>query len=212
MELKIIGEKKPLNIDDTIFGCDFNEPLIHQVVTAYMAAGRAGTQAQKTRSEVNGGGAKPWRQKGTGRARAGTNRSPLWRKGGVVFAAKPRSYKQKVNKKMYRAAMRSIFSELIRLDRLILVDSFELNEPKTKSALQKLKELELNDSTLIIAEKIETNLYLAIRNLPNIDIRDVAGIDPVSLVNFDKLLVTVPAMKQLGELLKGTQSIYLKSY
>lgn len=202
MELSIIGSKKSLDINEAVFGCDFNESLIHQVVTAYLAAGRAGTQAQKTRAEVRGGGTKPWRQKGTGRARAGTIRSPLWRKGGVIFAAQPRSYEQKVNKKMYRGAMRSILSELVRSERLIVVESLEIDQPKTKKILQKLTKLKITDSVLIITDKVETNLYLAVRNLTHVDARDVAGIDPVSLVSFDKVLITVPAMNQLGELFK----------
>jgi large subunit ribosomal protein L4 len=203
MELSILGSKtKKIDVSENIFGCDFNEPLIHQVVTAFLAAGRAGTQAQKTRSEVRGGGIKPWRQKGTGRARAGTTRSPIWRKGGVVFAAKPRSYEQKVNKKMFRAAIRSIFSELVRTDRLSIVSEFTVDSPKTSNLLSHLAKLKIDSSVLIITDSVNENLYLSARNLHKVDIRDVAGIDPVSLIKSERVLVTVEAMKEFEELLK----------
>jgi large subunit ribosomal protein L4 len=203
MELHLSDvKKKTVELTETVFGCEFNEPLIHQVVTAFMAAGRAGTQAQKTRSEVRGGGIKPFRQKGTGRARAGTIRSPIWRKGGVTFAAKPRSYQQKVNKKMYRAAVRSILSELIRLERLSVVESFNVESPKTRSLLGRLSELKMGNNVLIITEALEENLYLAARNLPGVDVRDVPAVDPVSLVGAEKVLITVSALKQIEELLK----------
>lgn len=202
MELNVMGGKKKLDVADSIFACDFNEPLIHQVVTAYLAAGRAGTHAQKNRAAVRGGGAKPWRQKGTGRARAGTIRSPLWRKGGVIFAAQPRSYEQKVNKKMYRGAIRSILSELIRTDRLALVDSFAMDVPKTKKLLEQLEKLKLGDHVLIVTDAVDENLYLAARNLPEVEICDVAAVDPVSLVGTEKVLITVAALKQLEGLLK----------
>lgn len=203
MELNLLGsKKKQLEVSDSVFDCRYNESLIHQVVTAFMAAGRAGTAAQKTRSEVSGGGAKPFRQKGTGRARAGTIRSPIWRKGGKVFAAKPRSYEQKVNKKMYRGAIRSILSELIRLERLVVVDSFQSESPKTKDLLTKLKDLNLGENVLIITEAVDENLYLAARNLPAVEVRDVVAIDPVCLVGTEKVLMTVAALKQVEELLK----------
>lgn len=203
MQLQVSGSKATkLEVADAIFGCDFNESLIHQVITAFLAAGRAGTAAQKTRSEVSGGGIKPWRQKGTGRARAGTIRSPLWRKGGVVFAAKPRNYEQKVNKKMYRVALRSIFSELIRAERLTIVDSFAVDSPKTSELLKKLTELKIGHDVLIISDAVEENLYLASRNLQKIDVRDVAAVDPVSLVGAEKILITANALKQFEELLK----------
>ena len=203
MELNLLGSKKAkVEVADEIFSCKYNEPLIHQVVTAFMAASRAGTAAQKTRSEVSGGGAKPFRQKGTGRARAGTIRSPLWRKGGVVFAAKPRNYEQKVNKKMYRGAIRSIISELIRLERLIVVDTFVTETHKTKDLLKKLSELDLGINALIITEAVDENLYLASRNLQAIEIRDVAAVDPVCLIGAEKVLITVAALKQVEELLK----------
>jgi large subunit ribosomal protein L4 len=182
MELKLSNSKKKIELADDVFACEFNEPLIHQIVTAYMAAGRAGTAAQKTRAEVSGGGAKPWKQKGTGRARAGTIRSPIWRKGGVVFAAKPRSYQQKVNKKMYKGAMRSIFSELIRQERLLVIDSFVIDDLKTKTLIKKLDELKLTGNLLIISDSIDKNLYLASRNLHTIEVRDSAAsaTDPVA--------------------------------
>lgn len=202
MELQLIGsKKKKLEVADVVFGNDFNEPLVHQVVTAYLAAGRAGTQAQKTRAEVKGGGKKPWNQKGTGRARAGTSRSPLWRKGGVIFAAKPRSYEQKVNRKMYQGALRSILSELIRLERLIVVESFAVDSHRTKDLLKKLESLKLSGNVLIVTDAVDQNLYLATRNLPTVDVRDVAAVDPVSLIGTEKVLVTVAALKQFEELL-----------
>jgi large subunit ribosomal protein L4 len=203
MELQVIGKNsKNIEVAEGVFSCPFNEPLIHQVVTAYLSAARAGTKAQKTRAEVRGGGIKPWKQKGTGRARAGTIRSPIWRKGGVTFAAKPRSYDQKVNKKMYRGALRSIVSELVRAERLLIVESFTLETAKTKDFIAKLNTLNLNDRLLIITETVEENLYLAARNLSRIDIRDVAAVDPASLVGSEKVLITVAALKQLEELLK----------
>lgn len=202
MELQITGSKTKLEVNDVVFACDFNEPLIHQVVTSYLNAGRAGTKAQKTRSEVSGGGIKPWRQKGTGRARAGTTRSPIWRKGGVTFAAKPRSYEQKVNKKMYRGAIRSILSELIRMERLMVVESLVLDTPKTKNFIDVLAKLEIKQSVLIITDAVEENLYLASRNLSSVDICDVSAMDPASLVGSETVLVTVAALKQIEEMLK----------
>ena len=200
MELTITGSGKGVSVSDAAFAKDFNESLVHQVVTAYMAGGRQGTRAQKTRSEVRGGGKKPWRQKGTGRARAGTIRSPLWRSGGVTFAAKPQNYEQKVNRKMYRAALCSIFSELVRQDRLVIVDDMSVETPKTKAFNAKLKDLGV-DNALILAENVEQNLHLASRNVPHVDVRDVAGLDPVSLVAFEKVVVTVPALKKIEEML-----------
>lgn len=200
MNLNLTGANGSVEVSDLAFGKEFNEALVHQVVTAYMAAGRQGTKAQKNRSAVSGGGAKPFRQKGTGRARAGTSRSPLWRAGGVTFAAQPRNYAQKVNKKMYRAAMRCILSELVRQERLVVVEDFQLEAPKTKQFVAKLDELKL-DNALLITENVEQNLYLAARNVPHVDVRDAAGIDPVSLVGFEKVLVTVPALKKIEEVL-----------
>lgn len=189
-----------VTVSEVAFGKEFNEPLVHQVVTAYMAAGRQGSKAQKTRSEVSGGGKKPWRQKGTGRARAGTIRSPLWRSGGVTFAAKPRDFEQKVNRKMYRGAMRCILSELVRQDRLVVVDSIEVAEPKTKALVAKLKQLGVQGA-LIVSAEVSENLYLAARNLPKVDVCDVQAADPVSLIAHEKVVVTVDALKKIEELL-----------
>lgn len=200
MNLNLAGANGSVEVSDLAFGKEFNEALVHQVVTAYLAGARQGTKAQKTRSEVSGGGAKPFRQKGTGRARAGTISSPIWRSGGVTFAAKPRNHSQKVNKKMYRAAMRCIFSELVRQDRLVVVDQFSMDAPKTKQFIAKMKEFDLANA-LIVTEDVEANLYLAARNVPHVDVRDVAGIDPVSLVGFEKVVVTVPALKKIEEAL-----------
>lgn len=189
-----------VTVSEVAFGKEFNEPLVHQVVTAYMAAGRQGSKAQKTRSEVSGGGKKPWKQKGTGRARAGTIRSPLWRSGGVTFAAKPRDFEQKVNRKMYRGAMRCILSELVRQDRLVVVDAFDVAQPKTKALIAKLKEIGAQNA-LIVAADVSENLYLAARNLPKVDVCDVQAADPVSLIAHEKVVVTVDALKKIEELL-----------
>ena len=198
MNLNLTGANGSVEVSELAFGKEFNEALVHQVVTAYMAAGRQGTKAQKNRSAVSGGGAKPFRQKGTGRARQGTTRSPIWRTGGVTFAAQPRDFAQKVNKKMYRAAMRCILSELVRQERLVVVESFSVESPKTKQFIAKLNELSL-DNALLVTEEVEQNLYLAARNVPHIDVRDVTALDPVSLVGFEKVLVTVPALKKIEE-------------
>jgi large subunit ribosomal protein L4 len=187
-----------LDVADAVFGQDFNETLVHQVVVAYMAAGRAGTHAQKNRSAVSGGGKKPWRQKGTGRARSGTIRSPLWRGGGKTFAATTRDYSQKVNKKAYRAAIRSILSELVRQDRLVVVDSFAIGAPKTRELLGKLNALGL-ERVLIVHDDPNENLFLAARNLPHVDVVDTALADPVSLIGFDKVLITATALRQFEE-------------
>ncbi len=197
MKLKMQGTGS-VDVAEAAFGAEFNEALVHQVVNAYLAGGRAGTKAQKNRSTARGGGAKPWRQKGTGRARAGTIRSPIWVGGGRTFAAQPRSYDQKVNKKMYRAALRSVLSELIRQDRLVIVKELELEAPKTKILAGKLKELEL-DSVLILNEAFDEKVYLAARNLPNVGICDAASLDPVVLIRFEKVLVTLPALKLIEE-------------
>ncbi|MCP5208640.1 MAG: 50S ribosomal protein L4 [Hahellaceae bacterium] len=201
MELAITGSANAsVSLSDVAFGREYNESLVHQVVTAYLAGARQGTRAQKTRSEVRGGGKKPWRQKGTGRARAGTIRSPIWRSGGVTFAAKPQDFAQKVNRKMYRAAIQVIMSELVRQGRLVVVNEFAVSSPKTKEMCAKLSELSL-DSVLVVSDAVEENTYLASRNLPNVDVRDVQGIDPVSLISHDKVLVTVPALKLIEEML-----------
>ena len=197
MKLKMQGSGS-VDVQDSAFGAEFNEALVHQVVSAYLAGGRAGTKAQKNRSAARGGGAKPWRQKGTGRARAGTIRSPIWVGGGRAFAAQPRSYEQKVNKKMYRAALRSVLSELVRQDRLVVVKELALEAPKTKMLATKLKELDL-DSVLILNEAFDEKIFLAARNLANVGICDAASIDPVVLIRFDKVLVTLPALKLIEE-------------
>lgn len=200
MELQVqnaSGQDK-LTVSDVAFGREFNESLVHQVVVAYLAAGRSGTRAQRTRAEVRGGGRKPWRQKGTGRARAGTIRSPIWRGGGKIFAARPQDHSQKVNKKMYRAAIRSILSELVRQERLVVMESFDLDQPKTRVLAERLRELGL-DNVLIVTEDVTESLYLAARNLPKVDVRDTAAVDPVSLVGYDKVLITVPALRQIEE-------------
>lgn len=205
MELNIAkpgngGAAGTVQVSDVTFAREYNEDLVHQVVTAYMAAARQGTRAQKTRTEVRGGGKKPWRQKGTGRARAGTIRSPLWRGGGVIFAAKPQDHSQKVNRKMYRAALQVILSELARQERLVVVENFALERPKTKSLVKALGDYGLED-VLIVSEEVTENLYLAARNLHKVDVRDVNGIDPVSLITFDKVMVTVSALKKFEEML-----------
>jgi large subunit ribosomal protein L4 len=187
-----------LQVSDEVFGADYKGALIHQVVTAYMSAARAGSKAQKNRAAVRGGGAKPYRQKGTGRARAGTTRSPIWRSGGVNFAASPRSYTQKVNRKMFRGAIRSILSELNRQERLLVVDQISVSAPKTKELVGKLKEMDLKD-VLIVGVNPDENLYLAARNLYGVDICDVNEIDPVSLIAYEKVLVTEEAVKKLEE-------------
>lgn len=187
-------------VSEANFAREYNEALVHQVVTAYMSGARQGTRAQKTRSEVAGGGKKPWRQKGTGRARAGTIRSPIWRSGGVTFAAKPQDHSQKVNRKMYRAAMRSILSELARTDRLMIVEALDVEQPKTKLLVETLKGYGV-DNVLIVADNVDKNLYLASRNLHKVDVRDVEGADPVSLIAYDKVMITVDAVKKFEETL-----------
>jgi len=201
MNLNVQADKDSVEtqlVSDDVFAADYNEPLIHQVVTAYLAGARSGTKAQKTRSDVRGGGAKPWRQKGTGRARAGTSRSPIWRSGGVTFAARPRDYGQKVNRKMYKGAMRSILSELIRQERLVAVAEFTLTAPKTKELVGKLKDLDLK-GVLVVTDQPDENLYLAARNLYGVDVSDAKEIDPVSLIGYEKVLVTSAALKQFEE-------------
>jgi len=197
MELQLQGSGS-ITLSDETFGQAFREALVHQVVTACLASARSGNSQQKTRSMVSGGGIKPWRQKGTGRARAGTIRSPLWRGGGKVFASVPRDYAQKINRKMYRGAMRSIVSELLRQDRLVATESFGVSAPKTRELAGKLKEMGL-DNVLIVTNGADGNLLMAARNLPNVAICDVSGADPVSLIGFDKVLFTKAALKQLEE-------------
>ena len=197
MELNLIAGGT-VEVSDQTFGREFNEALIHQVVTAYMAGARQGTRSKKTRAEVSGGGRKPWRQKGTGSARAGSTRSPIWRSGGVTFAAKPQDHSQKVNRKMYRAAMRSIWSELVRQDRLVITQEMSVDTPKTSALAEKLKAMAL-ESVLIVTAEVSDALFLSARNLPHVDVRDAEGIDPVSLLSFEKVLVTVDALKAIEE-------------
>jgi large subunit ribosomal protein L4 len=197
MELQLQGSGS-VNVSDETFGQEFKEALVHQVVTACMAGSRAGNSQQKNRSDVSGGGAKPWRQKGTGRARAGTSRSPIWTGGGATFASRPRDYTQKINRKMYRAAMRSILSELVRQDRLVAVDAFGVTTPKTKELAGKLAELGLQ-KVLIVLDDPDENLYLAARNLPGVAVCDASSADPVSLVGFDKVLMNAGALEKIEE-------------
>jgi large subunit ribosomal protein L4 len=194
----LVGAGGTVQVPDAVFAADYKEALVHQVVTAYLAGARAGTKAQKTRSEVSGGGKKPWRQKGTGRARSGTSRGPIWRKGGVTFAASPRNYDQKVNRKMYQGALRSILSELVRQERLVVVDEFTLDQPKTKALMGKLGQLGVKDALIVVEEPGE-NLYLAGRNVHAVDVRDVSEVDPVSLMAFEKVVVSRGALAKIGE-------------
>ncbi len=193
------ASSKTVSVSDEAFARDFNEGLVHQLVTAYLAGARAGTRGQKNRSAVSGGGAKPFRQKGTGRARAGTIRSPLWRTGGVTFAAKNQDWSQKLNKKQYRAGMQAILSELVRQERLVVVDKIDLAEPKTKLLVEQLGKLGL-DSAMIVVTEMDKNLFMAARNLHKVGLSEAGVIDPVSLVRFDKVLVTVDALKKLEEM------------
>ncbi|MCY3730109.1 MAG: 50S ribosomal protein L4 [Rhodospirillaceae bacterium] len=198
MKLRLNDESASVELSDTAFGAEFNEPLVHQVVTAYLAGRRQGNKAQKNRAQVRGGGSKPWRQKGTGRARAGTIRSPVWVGGGRAFAARPRDFTQKVNRKMYRGAMRSMLSELLRQERLVLTQAFSVDAAKTRELVAKLDALEL-DSTLIVVEGVDRNLLLAARNLPRVAVKEAQSVDPVSLIAHDKVLMTVAAAKLLEE-------------
>ena len=195
MKVEVKGGS-PVEISDAIFGCEYNEGLVHQLVTAYMAAGRQGSKAQLTRAEVRGGGAKPWKQKGTGRARAGTSRGPLWRGGGVTFAADTRDFSKKLNKKMYRKGIKIILSELVRQDRFILTNAIDLPAPKTKELVTYLKGMEL-DQVLIVSASDDMNLFLASRNLHHVGVCNYKQIDPVSLLSFDKILFTVEALQKL---------------
>ena len=196
MNLNLAVDGGSVEVADTAFSREYNEALVHQVVVAYMAGARQGSRAQKNRSAVSGGGKKPWRQKGTGRARAGTTRSPIWRSGGVTFAAQPQDHSTKVNRKKYRGAPQCIVSELIRQERLVAIESFSVEAPKTKALVSKLKELDMSGA-LIVTEEVDENLFLAARNVKGIDVRDVDGLDPVSLISYEKVLITVPALKKL---------------
>ncbi len=198
MELQVVNGDA-LTLSEEVFAKDFNETLVHQAVVSYMAGGRAGSKAQKTRSDVRGGGIKPWRQKGTGRARAGTIRSPLWRSGGVTFAARNRDFSKKMNKKMYRGAMRSILSELVRSDRLIAVDSFGVDEPKTKALIAKLNELAGTTDVLLLTDDSDANLELSSRNLHKCEVSTLKGVNPVSLVAHEKVIATKAAIEKIQE-------------
>ena len=198
MKLKLHGKTATVELKDSFFAADFNEALVHQVVTAYLAGARRGSKAQKDRAQVRGGGAKPWRQKGTGRARVGSIRNPVWVGGGRAFAARPRNFEQKVNRKMYRGAIKSMFSELIRQDRLVLTEDFGVSEPRTKELKGKLGELGL-DNVLIVVEGFDANLFLSARNLPRVHVLEAQAIDPVSLAGHEKVLMTVAAAKLLEE-------------
>ncbi len=201
MKLKMVSGAAELQVSEATFGLKFNESLVHQVITAYRAAGRAGTKAQKSRAEVRGGGKKPWSQKGTGQARAGSNRSPIWVGGGKTFAAKPRDFEQKVNRKMYRGALRSMLSELARTESLVVTDSLALEAPKTKLLAGQLKAWSL-ESVLIVIEATDEKLFLAARNLPHVEVIEVSALNPLSLARHPKVLMTVGAVKMLEERLQ----------
>lgn len=190
------ASKSDIEVSPTVFNREFNAPLVHQVVTSVMASYRAGTKAQKTRAQVRGGGRKPWNQKGTGRARAGTIRSPMWRGGGKIFAAQPRDYQQKINKKMYRGALQSILSELVRQERLFLVDDFSLDNPKTKTLMGHLKGMNLK-RVLIVKDFLDENTYLAARNVPDVALVEASEVNPVDLMKYDHVLMTVPALRMV---------------
>jgi large subunit ribosomal protein L4 len=192
------ANKKSIEVSDSTFSAPFNEALVHQVVNAVLSGARSGTKAQKNRSQVSGGGAKPWRQKGTGRARAGTIRSPIWVGGGRAFAARPRNFSQKVNKKMYRAAMRSILSELLREDRLVVLDKFDIKQPKTKEFKKLINKLKA-DSALIVNDKFDKNLFLSSRNIKNMEYSDVSSINPVSLMKYEKVIINMESLKIIEE-------------
>lgn len=198
LQIPKLNEQSGLQVSEAVFGQDYNETLVHQLVTRYLAGARQGTKAQKTRSDVSGGGIKPWRQKGTGRARSGTARSPIWRTGGVTFAARPRNYDQKLNKKMFRVGIRSILSELLRQDRLIISAEILATTPKTKALKTQLNAIE-SKRTLIVVNEVDMNLALASRNIPYVEVVEAANLNPVLLVAADKVIVTPSALQQLEE-------------
>lgn len=205
MELKLTtatgkASTKSIEVSDANFSREFNEALVHQAVTGYLAGARSGTRAQKTRSDVRGGGKKPWKQKGTGRARSGTIRSPIWRSGGVTFAARPKDWSQKLNRKMYRAAIRSILSELVRTERLVVVDSFTVDAPKTKAVVERLGKLGTSNVMIVTAD-MSDNLFLSTRNLHHVGVCDANNVDPVSLIRFEKVIMTAEAVKKIEETL-----------
>lgn len=198
LQIPVLNQDKNIKVSDVVFGQNYNETLVHQLVTRYLAGARAGTKAQKTRSDVSGGGIKPWRQKGTGRARSGTARSPLWRTGGVTFAARPRNYDQKLNKKMFRVGIKSILSELLRQDRLVVSSDVLVSSPKTKVLNAQLSKVE-SKRTLIVVDNVDKNLALASRNIPYVEVVEAANLNPVLLVGADKVIVTPGALQQLEE-------------
>lgn len=198
MDIAIHNSKNKVSVSDDAFNASFNEALVHQLVTSYLSGARAGTRAHKNRAAVSGGGAKPWRQKGTGRARAGTIRSPIWRSGGVTFAATPQDHSKKLNKKMYRVGMRSLVSELVRRERLILIEALGVTEAKTKVMKARLEELGVQDA-LILTDGLDSNVYLAARNIPHIQVMDIAVVDPVSLVKQEYVIIEQAALKKLEE-------------
>ncbi len=205
MELKLTtatgkASTKSIEVSDANFSREFNEALVHQAVTGYLAGARSGTRAQKTRSDVRGGGKKPWKQKGTGRARSGTIRSPIWRSGGVTFAARPKDWSQKLNRKMYRAAIQSILSELVRTERLVVVDSFAVDAPKTKDMVERLGKLGTSN-VMIVTQDMSDNLFLSTRNLHHVGVCDANNVDPVSLIRFEKVIMTADAVKKIEEAL-----------
>ena len=204
MKVKVLNLKTNKStsqeVSDDIFDRTYNESLVHQITTAYMAGGRSGSKAQKNRAAVSGGGKKPWKQKGTGRARAGTSRGPIWRSGGVTFAAQPKSFSQKVNKKMYKGAISVIFSELLRKDRLRVVSDFEVAEPKTKNITSLMKSLNLKDA-LLMTDELDENLYLSSRNLYHVGVCDTQSIDPVSLIGYENVVLTKAALKKVEAML-----------
>ena len=205
MELKLTtatgkASTKSIEVSDANFSREFNEALVHQAVTGYLAGARSGTRAQKTRSDVRGGGKKPWKQKGTGRARSGTIRSPIWRSGGVTFAARPKDWSQKLNRKMYRAAIQSILSELVRTERLLVVDNFDVAAPKTKDMVERLGKLGTSNVMIVTAD-MSDNLFLSTRNLHQVGVCDANNVDPVSLIRFEKVIMTADAVKKIEETL-----------
>jgi len=204
LQLKAAGNSTAgaVSVADSVFAGDVNEALVHQLVTSYLAGGRSGTKAQKTRSQVRGGGAKPWRQKGTGRARSGTSRSPIWVGGGAAFAAVPRDYSQKVNRKAYRVGMRSIFADLVASERLLVVESLSIDAPKTRELAALLESLGVGGGALLLAAQPDDKLFLAARNIPRVEVRDVAGVDPVSLLQYEHVVITVDAVRQIEEWLQ----------
>ena len=199
MDIQVQGTEKTINLPDEVFAAKVNAPLVHQVLTAFLAGSRQGSKAQKSRAEVSGGGRKPWRQKGTGRARAGSTRGPIWRHGGVTFAAKPRDYTQKLNKKMYRAGMRAILSSLLSDQRIVLVEAFAIEKFSTKQAQQRLQELDINASALLVVDELDEHTYFSVRNLPNIEIVEASELNPWLLLRYQQVVITEAAIALVSE-------------